>query len=102
MFTLGVIKNPASLKKPEGFVITISAFGEYRINLYDGVIPWDIEVGAFNDLSVVPDSFIAYTPENTYTITFNPEHEIPERGYLEIGFPPQIIIPDTSYSQSQC
>lgn len=77
MFTLAVIKNPASLAKPEDFVITIEAFGQYRINYYDGLIPWDIEVGSFNNLTVTPSSYVAYTPENVYNITFNPVHEIP-------------------------
>lgn len=102
MFTLGVIQNPASLVKSDNLDITILAFGDYKINTYSGIIPWELTAGTFNKLLVHPSSLVAYTPENIYQITFNPQHEIPKKGYVMIGFPPQIIIPDTSYSQSQC
>ena len=44
----------------------------------------------------------AYKPDNDFKITFNPDHEIPRNGFIEVAFPKEVIIPDTSYSASQC
>ena len=58
--------------------------------------------GNFADARVVPDSYIAYADDTTYTISFTPEHIIKQNGYIDVQFPPEVAIPDKSYSQSSC
>lgn len=45
---------------------------------------------------------MAYKAETIYKISFVPANEIPLEGYVDIYFPPEVIISDPSYSQSTC
>lgn len=58
--------------------------------------------GQFQNVVVNPQSYVAYNPENDYSVTFTPLNQIPLQGYVDIFFPPEVIIPDPSYSQSTC
>lgn len=35
-----------------------------------------------------PQSYVAYNPENEYSVSFVPLNEIPLQGYVDILFPP--------------
>jgi hypothetical protein len=72
------------------------------IDLWSGPLPWNVITGGFNDLEVWPESYVAYKKDNLYTIRFRPLHKIPQNGYIQIMIPTAILIPDKSFSQSQC
>jgi len=45
---------------------------------------------------------VAYADNTNYVISFMPEHVISQNGYIDVEFPPEVTIPDKSYSQSSC
>ena len=51
---------------------------------------------------MVAASQTAYDKDVTYTITFTPEHLVPQNGYVEIELPKEVSVPDYSYTQSSC
>ena len=100
--TLGTVVNPMSVAAEDGLHIVILAEGQYPIDDFEGLTPWALAPGSFRDASVDPQSYVAYQAENDYEIEFSPVHTIPQNGFVEIDFPPVIIVPDASYSQSTC
>jgi len=76
-FTLGKVTNPESTYAVDGLKITIYAEGKYAIDEFEDVINWKLVTGTFLNVMVRPQSLIAYRAENTYTIYFTPQHEIP-------------------------
>ena len=101
-FTLGEVNNPTSTYQVKGLKITIYAEGKYAIDEFEGQIPWELVTGTFNKMNVASESTVAYRAENLYTITFNPQHKIPQNGYVEVLFPAEVTVPDYSFSQSSC
>jgi len=99
---LGRIKNPISTNQVAGLRITIASEGKYAIDEYEGPIPWSLSTGTFKSTLVVPQYNVAYRADNTYTFKFTPLHTIPQNGYVEIWFPNEVNVTDTSYSQSSC
>ena len=100
--TLGEVTNPLSVQEVDGLKIVIYAFGKYAIDEFEGQIGWELTHGGFVDAKVVPDKMIAYADNTNYVISFTPEHIITQNGYIDVEFPPEVTIPDESYSQSSC
>jgi len=78
------------------------AESQYVIDEYIGIPPWVLTTGQIFGVSINPGSYKAYEAENTYEISFAPAHTIPINGYVEISFPEDILVPDTSFSPSSC
>ena len=96
--TIGEVINPISTFKVDGMKVTINAQGLYAIDQYVGSIPWNLQTGKFNSVSVSPQTDVAYHDNEQYTFRFNPQHSIPKLGYIEIHIPAMITIPDLSYT----
>jgi hypothetical protein len=97
-FNIGSVINPVSTKPYPGFSITILTEGGFVIVDWEGPIPWQVKPGDLRSVKIDPKNYVAYSQENTYTISFVLSNEIPLEGYVEIDFPPEIIVPDASYS----
>jgi len=68
----------------------------YNVELFTGVINPTM---SFGDISAVitPGSLVAYQYTN-YTIAITPDQPVGTNGYILVQFPPQITIPNPSYS----
>ena len=100
--TVGDITNPESTFRMDGLRVVIKAHGQWAIDEVITQVPWKLVTGTFTQLNVQPRKKIAYMKDLTYRIAFSPEHKIPHNGYIEIQFPKEVLIPDPSFSQSQC
>lgn len=97
-FTIGDVYNPVSTKPVSDLQIIFMAYGLYAIDDFEGETPWELTAGTFNSVKVDPSSYVAYRAENTYEISFTPQHSVPTNGYIDILFPAEVILPDPSFS----
>ena len=100
--TVGEVTNPVSVQEVDGLKIIIYAFGKYAIDEFEGPIGWSMTHGGFESALVVPSSLVTYNEDTDYIISFTPQHKITQNGYIEVQFPPEVAIPDKSFSQSSC
>jgi len=82
--------------------MSILVYNEYLIDSYFGKVPWALTTGVFAKMYITSNSEVAYQANNKFKISFVPNHEIPRNGFIEVAFPKEVIIPDISYSASQC
>lgn len=72
----------------------------WNVELMNTVIPVTLTYGSINSL-VIPASNTSYDTTN-YTFIIKPDHRVETNGFIEIFYPKNISIPDSSFSQSQC
>lgn len=72
----------------------------YNVDTYSGTNSFTTTAGSIS-ATVTPALMESYM-DTTYTFAFTPQHGIPQKAYIEITYPSQISIADSSYSASQC